>query len=53
MQRLGANIVSQVIGLGDTPHLDKLIGAVKVMLDGYTEDRSTGCDHSTPSSSTP
>ncbi len=39
MQRLKANLVSHVIGLGDTPHMDKLIGAVKVMLDGYTEDR--------------
>lgn len=39
MHRLGADIVSQVIGLGDTPHLEKLIGAVKIMLDGYTQDR--------------
>jgi F-type H+-transporting ATPase subunit gamma len=39
MQRLGAQISSQVIGLGDKPHMEKLIGAVKVMLDGYTEDR--------------
>ena len=39
MQRLKANVVSHVIGLGDAPHMDKLIGAVKVMLDGYTADR--------------
>lgn len=39
MQRLGANIVSQVTQLGDKPQLEKLIGAVKVMLDGYTEGR--------------
>jgi F-type H+-transporting ATPase subunit gamma len=39
LQRLGANITSQVIGLGDRPQMDKLIGAVKVMLDGYTQDR--------------
>jgi F-type H+-transporting ATPase subunit gamma len=39
MQRLGANIVSQVVQLGDRPQMDKLIGAVKVMLDGYTTDR--------------
>jgi F-type H+-transporting ATPase subunit gamma len=39
MQRLGANIVSQVTGLGDKPHMEKLIGAVKVMLDGYMADR--------------
>ena len=39
MQRLGANIVSQVIQLGDRPQMNKLIGAVKLMLDGYVEDR--------------
>jgi len=39
MQRLGANIVSNVIGMGDRPQMEKLIGAIKVMLDGYTQDR--------------
>ena len=39
MQRLGANVVAQVTQLGDRPQMDKLIGAVKVMLDGYTADR--------------
>ena len=39
MQRLGANIVSHVTGLGDRPQMDKLIGAVKIMLDGYIADR--------------
>jgi F-type H+-transporting ATPase subunit gamma len=39
MQRAGENIVSQVTGMGDQPHMEKLIGAVKVMLDGYTQDR--------------
>ena len=39
MQRLKANVVSHVVGLGDAPRMDKLIGAVKVMLDGYTADR--------------
>src|SRR3990172_1198423 len=39
MQRLGAKVVSHVVGLGDRPHMEKLIGAVKVMLDGYTQDR--------------
>jgi len=33
--RIGANIVAQVVGLGDTPHLEKLIGPVKVLLDAY------------------
>ena len=36
MQRLGANVVSKVTGLGDTPHLEKLIGPIKVLLDAYS-----------------
>jgi F-type H+-transporting ATPase subunit gamma len=39
MQRLGMNIVSQMTQMGDKPQMDKLIGTVKVMLDGYIEDR--------------
>ena len=39
MQRLGVKVVSQVTQLGDRPLMDKLIGAVKIMLDGYTTDR--------------
>jgi F-type H+-transporting ATPase subunit gamma len=39
MQRLGANIVSHVTQIGDRPSLEKLIGAVKIMLDGYMQDR--------------
>ena len=39
MQRLGANILSQVTQVGDRPSMEKLIGAVKVMLDGYVHDR--------------
>jgi F-type H+-transporting ATPase subunit gamma len=35
LQRAGAKVVSHVIGLGDTPHLEKLIGPVKVQLDAY------------------
>jgi hypothetical protein len=35
MQRLGAKVVSNVTHLGDTPHLDKMIGPVKVMLDAF------------------
>lgn len=37
MQRIGANVVSQVVQLGDTPHLDKIIGPIKVMLDAFRE----------------
>jgi F-type H+-transporting ATPase subunit gamma len=37
MQRLGAKVVSQVTQLGDKPQMEKLIGTIKVMLDGYTD----------------
>ncbi|MDH4173668.1 MAG: F0F1 ATP synthase subunit gamma [Betaproteobacteria bacterium] len=39
MQRLGANIVSHAVQIGDRPQMDKLIGTIKVMLDSYTNDR--------------
>ena len=39
VQRLGVNVVAQVSGLGDTPHLDRLIGPVQVMLEAYREGR--------------
>jgi F-type H+-transporting ATPase subunit gamma len=39
MNRVGAKVVSHVTGLGDTPHLERLIGPVKVLLDAYTEGR--------------
>jgi F-type H+-transporting ATPase subunit gamma len=35
MQRMGAKVVSQATQLGDTPHLEKLIGTVKVMIDAF------------------
>jgi F-type H+-transporting ATPase subunit gamma len=35
MQRAGAKVVSHATALGDTPHLEKLIGPVKVQLDAY------------------
>lgn len=35
LTRAGVEVVSQVTHLGDTPHLDKLIGPVKVLLDAY------------------
>ena len=35
MMRAGANLVSHVSGLGDTPHLEKLIGPAKVQFDAY------------------
>ncbi|MGF6780475.1 F0F1 ATP synthase subunit gamma [Paraburkholderia sp. GAS334] len=39
LNRLRANVVSNVVHLGDTPHLEKLIGAVKVQLDLYSEGK--------------
>jgi F-type H+-transporting ATPase subunit gamma len=35
MQRLGAKVVSHATQLGDRPQLEKLIGPVKVMMDGF------------------
>ena len=35
LNRVGAKVVSHATHLGDTPHLDKLIGPVKVLLDAY------------------
>jgi F-type H+-transporting ATPase subunit gamma len=35
LQRLGGNIVSSVTQVGDRPHLDKLVGPVKLLLDKY------------------
>ncbi|MBS0307968.1 MAG: F0F1 ATP synthase subunit gamma, partial [Proteobacteria bacterium] len=37
LNRIGAKVVSHAVQLGDTPHLDKLIGPVKVLLDAYQE----------------
>ncbi len=38
MTRVGANVVSHVTGLGDAPHLEKLVGPAKVLLDAYLND---------------
>ena len=35
LNRVGATVVANSIQLGDTPHLEKLIGPVKVLLDAY------------------
>ncbi|MEX3808808.1 F0F1 ATP synthase subunit gamma [Paraburkholderia sp. BR13439] len=39
LNRLQAKVVSNVVQLGDTPHLEKLIGAVKVQLDLFSEGK--------------
>ena len=35
MARIGANLVSQEVQLGDEPNLERLIGAIKVQLDDF------------------
>jgi F-type H+-transporting ATPase subunit gamma len=37
LHRLGANVVAHAVQLGDRPHLDKLVGPVKVLLDKYVD----------------
>ena len=39
LNRIGAKVVSQAVQLGDKPHLDKLVGPVKVLLDAYSAGR--------------
>ncbi len=39
LNRVGARVVSHAVQIGDTPHLEKLIGPVKVLLDAYQEGR--------------
>jgi F-type H+-transporting ATPase subunit gamma len=37
LNRVGVKVVSHMTQVGDTPHLDKLIGPVKVMLDAFQD----------------
>ena len=39
LQRYGLPVVSHVIGLGDKPHLEKMIGPVKIQLDAFAEGK--------------
>jgi F-type H+-transporting ATPase subunit gamma len=39
LNRIGANVVSHAVQLGDAPQLEKLIGPVKVMLDAFVEGK--------------
>ena len=39
LNRIGAKVVAHAIQIGDTPHLDKLIGPVKVLFDAYAEGK--------------
>ncbi len=42
LQRLGANVVSEVTHLGDTPHVERLIGAIRVLLNAYSQGQLQG-----------
>jgi F-type H+-transporting ATPase subunit gamma len=37
LNRIGAKVVANVTQLGDRPHLERLIGPVKVLLDAYAQ----------------
>ena len=37
LNRMGAQVVSHAVQLGDTPRLEKLIGPIKVLLDAYAK----------------
>ncbi|AHG62852.1 F0F1 ATP synthase subunit gamma [Advenella mimigardefordensis] len=39
LTRIGSNLVSNEVQLGDQPHLDRLIGALKVQLDDYLDGK--------------
>lgn len=39
LNRIGAQVVSHALGLGDAPQIEKLIGPVKVMLDAFVEGK--------------
>ena len=39
LNRIGADVVSHAVQLGDAPQLERLIGPVKVMLDAYAQGR--------------
>lgn len=39
LNRIGARVVAHATQLGDRPHLDKLIGPVKTLLDAYAEGK--------------
>jgi F-type H+-transporting ATPase subunit gamma len=39
LSRVRANVVTQAVGLGDKPELDRLIGAIKVQLDDFVQGK--------------
>jgi len=39
MQRLGANVASHAVQIGDRPQIDRLVGPVKIQLDAYRDGK--------------
>ncbi len=39
LNRIGVPVVAHITQLGDKPHLDKMVGPVKVLLDAYAEGK--------------
>ncbi|HWH41779.1 MAG TPA: F0F1 ATP synthase subunit gamma [Usitatibacter sp.] len=39
MQRFNAKIASHLVGLGDTPNMERLIGPIKVQIDAFSEGK--------------
>ena len=39
LSRIGAKVLANAVHLGDAPHLEKLIGPVKVLLDAYADGK--------------
>ena len=39
LSRVGANVVTQEVGLGDKPELNRLIGAIKVQMDDFIDGK--------------
>jgi F-type H+-transporting ATPase subunit gamma len=37
LSRIGAKVLANAVHLGDSPHMEKLIGPVKVLLDAYAD----------------
>jgi F-type H+-transporting ATPase subunit gamma len=42
MQRFSANIVSHLVGVGDTPHMERLVGPVKLQIDAFSQGKIGG-----------
>ena len=39
MQRVGGNVVSHLTAIGDTPHMERLVGPMKVQIDAFAEGK--------------